>query len=205
MLSPPAPQRRIDGVRIMFIKVVGVESRNHPYGEPDIEVAKIALRTFIKHRPDEVQATIPLGEHEFIIRRVDEITKYGYETFSYKTFEASAWSVPPEGVRNECTTTYEFRTFVDEQAFVVSTSPTSEGISTHSHGDAEYSSNYWRPIAGKKVIAELVSLFKQEEVIDHLVLLAKTKQDVARFDQADLDEVIELAVSWLRRTSYDML
>ena len=189
----------------MFIEVVGVESRNHPYGDPDIEVTKIALRTFIKHHPDKVQATIPVGEHEFIIRRVDEITKYEYETFSYKTFEASAWSAPHEGVRSECTTTYEFRTFVDEQAFVVSTSPTSEGLLTHAHGDAEYSSNYWRPIAGKKVIAELVSLFKQDEVIAHLVSLAKAKQDVARFDQAGFDEVIERAESWLRRTSYDML
>lgn len=189
----------------MFIEVVSVESRNHPYGDPDIEVAKVALRTFIKHRPDEVQATIPVGEHEFILRRVDEITKYGYETFSYKTFEASAWSVPPEGVKRECTTTYEFRTFVDEQAFVVSTSPTSEGLLTHAHGDVEHSGNYWRPIAGKKVIAELVSLFKQDEVIEHLVSLAKTKQDVARFDQAYLEEVIEQAESWLRRTSYDML
>ena len=188
----------------MFIEVVSVESRNHPYGDPDIEVAKIALRTFIKHRPDKVQATIPVGEHEFIIRRVDEITKYEYETYSYKTFEASAWSVPPEGVRSECTTTYKFRTFVDEDAFVVSTLPSSNGMESV-HGDAEYSSNYWRPIAGKKVIAELVSLFKQDEVVEHLVSLAKTKQDVARFDQAGLDEVIEQAESWLRRTSYDVL
>ena len=189
----------------MFIEVVGVESRNHTHGDPDIEVAKIALRTFIKHRPDEVQATIPVGEHEFIIRRVDEITKYEYETFSYKTFKASAWSMPSEDVEHECTTTYEFRTFADEQAFVVSISPTSEGINTHAHGDVEHSDNSWRPIAGKKFIAELVSLFKQDEVVDHLVSLAKTKQDVARFDQAYLDEVIEQAESWLRRTSYDML
>jgi predicted secreted protein len=189
----------------MFIEVVSVESRNHPYGDPDIEVAKIALRTFIKHRPGELRATIPVGEHEFIIWRVDEITMYEYETFSYKTFKASAWSVPPEGVRSECTTTYEFRTFVDEAAFVISTSPTSQGFATHVHGDVAHSFFYWRSIEGKKVIAELVSLSKQEEVIANLVSLAKTKQDVARFDQADLDEVIERAESWLRRTSYDML
>jgi hypothetical protein len=188
----------------MFIEVVGVASRNHPYGDPDVEVAKIALRTFIKHHPDKVQVTIPVGEHEFIIRRVNEITKYEYETFSYKTFEASAWSAPPEGVRSECTTTYEFRTFVDEQAFVVSTSPSSNGMDTV-HGDVAHSFDYWRSIEGKKVIAELVSLFKQDEVVEHLVSLAKTKQDVARFDQADFDEVIEQAESWLRRTSYDII
>ena len=192
-------------MQLMFIEVVSVESRNHPYGDPDVEVAKIALRTFIKHHPDKVQVTIPVGEHEFIIRRVDEITKYGYETFSYKTFEAFAWSVPPEGVKRECTTTYEFRTFVDEEAYVISTSPTSQGFASHVHGDVAHSFCYWRSIEGKKVIAELVSLFKQDEVIANLVSLAKTKQDVARFDQADLDEVIELAESWLRRTSYDML
>jgi hypothetical protein len=189
----------------MFIEVVGVESQNHSYGDPEIEVAKVALRTFIKHHPDKVQVTIPVGEHEFIIRRVDEITKYEYETYSYKTFEASAWSVPLDGVKPECTTTYEFRTFVDEEAFVTSTSPTSRGFCTHVHGDVEHSFDYWRSIEGKKVIAELVSLFKQEEVIANLVSFAKTKLDVARFDQADLDEVIELAESWLRRTSYDIL
>ena len=205
MLWPPAPQRRIDGVRIMFIEVVGVESRNHPYGDPDIEVAKIALRTFIKHRPDQVQATIQIAEHEFKVWRVDEITKYEYEPFSYKTFKASAWSLPSESVKCECTTTYEFRTFVDEAAFVVSTSPTGQGYATHVHGDVAHAFNYWRSIEGKKVIAELVLLFKQEEIIANLVSLAKTKQDVAQFDQADLDEGIELAESWLRRTSYDML
>jgi hypothetical protein len=189
----------------MFIEVVGLESRNHPCGDPDVEVAKIALRTFIKHHPDKVQATIQIAEYEFKVWRIDEITKYEYETFSYKTFKASAWSVPPEGVRSECTTTYEFRTFVDEDAFVISTSPTSQGFATHVHGDVAHSFYYWRSIEGKKVIAELVSLFKQEEVIANLVSLAKTKLDVARFDQADLDEVIELAEYWLRRTSYDML
>jgi hypothetical protein len=189
----------------MFIEVVSVASRNHPYGDPEIEVAKVALRTFIKHRPDEVQVTIPVAEHEFKVWRVDEITKYEHETFSYKTFKASAWSVPSESVKPECTTTYEFRTFVDEEAYVTSTSPTSRGFCTHVHGDVEHSFDYWRSIEGKKVIAELVSLFKQEEVIANLVSFAKTKLDVARFDQADFDEVIELADSWLRRTSYDML
>lgn len=189
----------------MFIEVVSVESRNHPYGDPDIEVTKIALRTFIKHHPAEVQSTIQTAEHEFKVWRVDEITKYEYETFSYKTFKASAWSVPSESVKRECTTTYEFRTFADEEAFVISTSPTSQGFATHVHGDVAHSFDYWRSIEGKKVIAELVSLFKQDEVIAHLVSLAKAKQDVARFDQANLDEVIELAESWLRRTSYDML
>jgi len=192
-------------VRIMFIEVVEVESKNHPYGNPDIEVAKIALRTFIKHHPDEVQVTIPVGEHEFHIRRVDEITKYEYETFSYKTFKAAAWSVPSESVKPECTTTYEFRTFANEDAFVVSTSPTSKGFVTFVHGDVDHSFHYWRPIEGKKLIAELVSLFKQEEVIAHLVSLSKTKPDAARCGQADLDEVIEQAESWLRRTSYDIL
>ena len=188
----------------MFIEVVKKESQNHPYGDPEIEVAKVALRTFIKHHPDEVQATIQIAEHEFKVWRVDEITKYEHETFSYKTFKASAWSVPLEGDKPACTTTYEFRTFVDEEAYVTSTSPTSRGFRTHVHGDVEHSFNYWRSIEGKKVIAALVSLCKQEEVIASLVSLAKTKQDVARCDQADLDEVIELAESWLRRTSYDM-
>jgi hypothetical protein len=191
-------------VRIMFIQVVYERSQNHSYGDPDIEVTKVALRTFIKHHPAEVQVTIPVGEHEFNIRRVDEITKYEYETFSYKTFKVSAWSVPLEGGKPECTTTYEFRTFVDEEAYVTSTSPTSRGFYTHVHGDVEHSFDYWRSIEGKKVIAELVSLFKQDEVIANLVSLAKTKQDVTRFDQADLDEVIELAESWLRWTSYEV-
>ena len=189
----------------MFIEVVYEESKNHTYGDPDIEVTKIALRTFIKHHPDEVQAIIQIAEHEFKVWRFDEITKYEYETFSYKTFKASAWSVPSEIGKRECTTTYEFRTFADEESFVISTSPTSEGISTHVHGDVAHSFYYWRSIEGKKVIAELVSLFKYDEVIAHLVSLAKTKLDVARFDQADLDEVIEQAESWLRRTSYDIL
>ncbi len=188
----------------MFIEVVYEESKNQPYGDPDVDVAKIALRTFIKHHPDKVQANIQIAEHEFKVWRVDEITKYEHETFSYKTFKASAWSVPLEDGKPACTTTYEFRTFVDEEAYVTSTSPTSRGFSTHVHGDVEHSFDYWRSIEGKKVIAELVSLFKQEEAIANLVSLAKTKQDVARFDQADLDEVIELAESWLRRTSYDM-
>ena len=188
----------------MFIEVVYEESKNHPYGDPDIEVAKVALRTFMKHHTSGIQARIQIAEHEFRFRRVDEITKYDYEKYSYKTFEASAWSVPSESVKPECTTTYEFRTFVDEQAFVVSTSPSSNGMDTV-HGDVAHSFDYWRSIEGKKVIAELVSLFKQDEVVEHLVSLAKTKQDVARFDQAYLDEAIELAESWLRHTSYEML
>ena len=186
----------------MFIEAVGVESRNHSYGDPDIEVAKIALRTFIKHHSDKVQATVQIAEHKFIIKRVDEITKYEYRAFSYKTFKASAWSVPPEGVERACTTTYEFRTFVDEESFVVSISPGSLGINTHVHGDVEHSHIYWRPVEGKKLIDELVRLLKQNDVIANLVSLAKTAPTNARCEQGYLEGVIEQAESWLRWTSY---
>jgi len=74
----------------MFIAVVNEESKNHSYGDPDIEVAKVALRTFIKHHPSDMQARIQIAEYEFRFRRVDEITKYDNETYSYKTFSASA-------------------------------------------------------------------------------------------------------------------
>jgi hypothetical protein len=181
----------------MFIEVVGVESRNHPYGDPDIEVAKIALRTFIKHHHDEVQATIPVGEHEFIIRRVDELTKYEYETFSYKTFKASAWSVPPVGVGSECTTTYEFRTFVDEQAFVVSTSPSSHGLETI-HGDAMHSHDYWQSVEGGKVISELISLLKQEDVIPQLIALVNESQpDGSAVSAEQIKTILEHADLWV--------
>jgi hypothetical protein len=190
----------------MFIQIVEKESKNHSYGDPEIEVAKLALRTFIKHYPDKVQVTIPVGEHEFHIRRMDEITKYGHETYSYKTFEASAWSVPSESVKPECTTTYEFRTFVDEEAFVTSTSPNSSGLLTFDHHDAIlHSLAYWRPIEGKKVINELVPLLKQEMVIENLVLLAKTVPDAMRCEQAGLDDVIQRAESWLRPTLYEII
>ena len=159
----------------MFIEVVYEESKNHPYGGPDIDVAKIALRTFIKHHPDEVQATIQIAEHEFKVWRVDEITKYEHETFSYKTFKASAWSVPLERDKSACTTTYEFRTFIDEQAFVISTSPTSQGFETLVHGDAMHSHDYWQSVRGAEVINELISLLKQEDVIPQLIALKSTK------------------------------
>ena len=189
----------------MFIKVVGVESKNHPYGDPDIEVAKVALRTFIKHYPDKVQLTIPVGEHEFLIRRVDEITKYGHETYSYKTFEASAWLVPSESVKPACTTTYEFRTFVDEEAFVTSTLPNSSGLLIFDHHDIIlHSRAYWRPIEGKKIINELVQVMKQEEVITNLVTLAKTVPDAVRCEQGGLDEVIQRAGTWLKG-NYDII
>jgi hypothetical protein len=203
-LGLPAPKKRTNGAQIMFIEVVYEESKNHPYGDPDIEVAKVALRTFIKHHPSEVQARIQIAEHEFRFRRVDEITKYDNETYSYKTFSASAWSVPDEGVEQACTTTYEFRTFVDEQAFVVSTSPSAEDIVTHVHGDADHSFRYWRPIEGQRVINELVRLLKQDDIITHLVLLAKTVPDAARCERAYLDGVVEQAECWLRCTSYDI-
>jgi hypothetical protein len=191
----------MDGIPIMFIEVVYEESKNHPYGDPDIEVAKVALRTFMKHHTSDVQARIQIAEHEFRFRRVDEITKYDYEKYSYKTFEASAWSVPSESVKPECTTTYEFRTFVDEEAFVTSTSPNSNGLFDFDHHVAiGHSLAYWRPIEGKKLIAELVSLFEQEKVIAHLVSLAKTTPDAVRCEQAGFDEVIQRAESWLKGT-----
>ncbi len=186
----------------MFIEVVGVASRNHPYGDPDVEVAKIALRTFIKHHPDKVQVTIPVGEHEFHIRRVDEITKYDYETYSYKTFEASAWSVPLGSAKPECTTTYEFRTFADEEAFVTSTSPSN--LTFDHHDIILHSRAYWRPIEGKKLISELVQVMKQEEVIANLVSLAKTVPDAVRCEQGGLDGVIQRAESWLKG-NYDII
>ena len=186
----------------MFIEVVGVERRNHPYGDPDIEVAKVALRTFMKHHTSEVQARIQIAEHEFRFRRVDEITKYDYETYSYKTFEASAWSVPLDSAKPECTTTYEFRTFADEEAFVTSTSPSNL---TFDHHDAIlHSRAYWRPIEGKKLITELVKVMKQEEVITNLVTLAKTTPDAVRCEQGGLDEVIQRAESWLKG-DYDII
>ena len=189
----------------MFIEVVNEESKNHPYGNPDIEIAKVALRTFIKHHPDKLRATIQIAEHQFIIGRVNEITKYAYETISYQTFEAFAWSVPTDGVKPACTTTYEFRTFIDEDAFVASTSPSNQGIRAFTHGEVEHSFNYWRPIEGQTLIEKLVRLLKQEAVIENLVLLAKNKPDAARFEGGHLDCVSEQAVTWLRRTSYDML
>jgi hypothetical protein len=105
-------------------------SRNHSYGDPDIEDEKVAQRTFIKHHPAEVRATIKIAEHEFNIRRVDEITKYEYKTYTYRTFETSAWPMPSKSDKRECTTTYGFRIFADEEAFIVSTSPSSK-ITSH--------------------------------------------------------------------------
>lgn len=160
----------------MFIEVVSEDSRNDPYGDPDIEVAKVALRTFITHQPDRMQATIQIAEYTFKIWLVDEITKYEYKTFSYKTFKASAWSVPPDGVEPACTTTYEFRTFIDEEAFVTSTSPSAQGIATIEHGDAMYSHDYWQSVDGQQVINELISLLKQKVVIANLVGLVNDLQ-----------------------------
>ncbi len=164
----------------------------------------MALRTFIRHHPSDVQARIQIAEHEFRFRRVDEITKYDNETYSYKTFSASVWSVPPDGVKEACTATYEFRTFVDEETFVVSTSPSAMDIETYVHGDVDHSFRYWRPIEGQKVINELVRLLKQDDIITHLVLLAKTVPDSARCERAYLDGVVEQAEWWLRCTSYDI-
>ena len=185
----------------MFIEVVSVASRNHPYGDPDVEVAKIALRTFIKHYPDKVQATIQIAEYEFKVWRIDEITKYEYETFSYKTFKASAWSVPPEGVRSECTTTYEFRTFADEEAFVVSTSPSSNGMVTV-HGDAMHSHDYWQSVKGKEVINELISLLKQEDVIPQLIALVDELQPDGSAVRADqIKTTLEHADLWVSNSN----
>jgi len=185
-------------VPIMFIEVVYEESKDHPYGDPDIEVAKVALRTFIKHRPDEVQVTIPVGEHEFIVRRVDEITKYEYHTYSYKTFQASAWSVPLEGGKRACTTTYEFRTFADEEAFVVSTSPSNGPILTFEHAEAIHSHAYWQRVNGKKVINELISLLEQKVAIIQLIELVNDLQpDAGSARMDDINVAIEHAQRWL--------
>ncbi len=182
----------------MFIEVVYEESKNHPYGGPDIDVAKIALRTFIKHHPDEVQATIQIAEHEFKVWRVDEITKYEHETFSYKTFKASAWSVPLEGDKSACTTTYEFRTFVDEEAYVTSTSPTSRGFHTHVHGDVEHSFDYWQSFKGGVVINELISLLKQEDVIPQLIALVGDLQpDGSAVREHQIKTALEHADRWV--------
>lgn len=181
----------------MFIQIVEKESKNHSYGDPDIEVAKIALRTFIKHRPDEVQATIPVGEHEFIIRRVEEITKYEYHTYSYKTFEASAWSVVSEGVKPACTTVYEFRTFIDEDAFVVSTAPSSHGLDTV-HGDAMHSHDYWQSVEGGKVINELTSLLKPKDVIPWLIIqVTELQPDGSTLRAHQIKTALEHADTWV--------
>lgn len=184
----------------MFIEVVNEDSKKHPYGDPDIEVAKVALRTFIKHHHDEVQATIQIAEYEFKVWRIDEITKYEYETFSYKTFKASAWSVPSEGVKPACTTTYEFRTFVDEDAFVASTSPLNTGILTLHGDDGGHSADYWRPIEGRKVIDELVSLIEQKDVIPQLIALVYDLTPDKRSEQIqEIQAAIERAQIWVNR------
>ena len=53
-------------------------------------------------------------------------------------------------------------------------------------------------------INELVRLLKQDDIITHLVLLAKTVPDSARCERAYLDDVVEQAEWWLRCTSYDI-